>query len=86
MGLLQTPCFLLEGMTYYRFKGQTAGLHNADLTYRFLLGFENINCSFKSENCLALGVAGKFFFNFLASKRDGQGKTSEVVSIWRKEI
>ena len=46
------------------------------------VGFENVNCSFGSENHLAVRVVGQFFLELLACKpkRDNGGQKSEVVS------
>jgi len=52
------------------------------LLKRFLLGFENINCSFMSEKSPSGVGGGSVFLQLLTCKRDGQGKTSEVVFIW----
>ena len=73
-------------MTRYRFKGQKTGFRNVDLTERFLIGFENINCSFGSEKLPSITGGGSVFLQLLASKQEGRGKTTEVVSIWRSRM
>jgi hypothetical protein len=45
--ILQTVCS--EGMTRNRLKSQRTGVYNVDLFEMFLLGFENMNCSFGSQ-------------------------------------
>ena len=39
---------------------------NVDLTYRFLLGFENVNCSFESEKSLSIAGSGSFFLSIIS--------------------
>ena len=68
-----------KGVTRYRFKGQTGPQCRSHL--KVSLGFEKINCSFGSEK-LPSSAGGSIFLQLLACKRDGGGKTSEVVSIW----